>query len=94
MASASCAQARSRGCRGGGVAGVPAPISLFQIRQGRGEMFLRIHDEHSYKIQAEMLARGRLWSAAYPPDISPFFDTFHFIVDRVYASIYFPGGGD
>jgi hypothetical protein len=64
---------------------------LFQIRQGRGEMFLRIHDEHSYKIQAQMLARGRLWSAAYPPDISPFFDTFHFIVDRVYASIYFPG---
>ena len=64
---------------------------LMQIRQGRGEMFLRIHDEHSYMIQAEMLARGRLWSAAYPPDISPFFDTFHFIVDRVYASIYFPG---
>jgi hypothetical protein len=64
---------------------------LIQVRLGRGEMFLRIHDEHSYKIQAEMLARGRLWSAAYPPDISPFFDTFHFIVDRVYASIYFPG---
>jgi hypothetical protein len=64
---------------------------LFQISQGRGEMFLRIHDEHSYMIQARMLAVGRLWSAPYPPDISPFFDTFHFIVDRVYASIYFPG---
>jgi hypothetical protein len=64
---------------------------LFQVWHGRGEMFLRIHDEHSYMTQAQMLARGRLWSAAYPPEISPFFDTFHFIVDRVYASIYFPG---
>lgn len=33
---------------------------LNQVRLGRGEMFLRIHDEHSYMIQAEMLARGRL----------------------------------
>lgn len=57
----------------------------------RGELFLRIHDEHSYMIQAQMLARGKLWSTAYPPHIAPFFDTFHFIVDRVYASIYFPG---
>jgi hypothetical protein len=64
---------------------------LNQVRLGHGEMFLRIHDEHSYMIQAQMLARGRLWNAAYPPDISPFFDTFHFIVNRVYASIYFPG---
>jgi hypothetical protein len=62
-----------------------------QIWRNPSEMFLRIHDEHSYMIQAQMLAHGKLWSATYPPEISPFFDTFHFIVDRVYASMYFPG---
>ncbi len=53
--------------------------------------FLKFHDEHSYWIQAHMLAHGRLWMLAYPADLQPFFDNFHIIVDRVYASIYFPG---
>ncbi|MGA3067800.1 MAG: glycosyltransferase family 39 protein [Tepidisphaeraceae bacterium] len=56
-----------------------------------GELYLKFHDEHSYMIQAHMLARGRLWMPAYPLQIAPFFDNFHIIVDRVYASIYFPG---
>jgi hypothetical protein len=64
---------------------------LSEVSANSGEMFLRIHDEHSYLIQAQMLARGKLWSATYPPRIAPFFDTFHIIVDRVYSSIYFPG---
>jgi 4-amino-4-deoxy-L-arabinose transferase-like glycosyltransferase len=42
-------------------------------------------------IQARMLAKGRLWMQAYPPGVSEFFDTFYVIVDRVYASMYFPG---
>ncbi|MGD0463360.1 MAG: glycosyltransferase family 39 protein [Tepidisphaeraceae bacterium] len=64
---------------------------LLQVWLGRGEMFLRLHDEHSYMIQARMLAQGRLWMPAYPPGVSPFFDTFYVIVDRVYAPMYFPG---
>lgn len=55
------------------------------------QLFLRFHDEHAYWIQARMIAGGRLWHAAYPPDIAPFFDTFNLIVDRVYAPMYFPG---
>jgi 4-amino-4-deoxy-L-arabinose transferase-like glycosyltransferase len=55
------------------------------------QLFLRFHDEHAYWIQARMVAQGRLWHAAYPPDIAPFFDTFNLIVDRVYAPMYFPG---
>jgi hypothetical protein len=54
-------------------------------------LFLRFHDEHAYFIQAQMVARGRLWMTAYPPQIAPFFDTFNIIVDRVYAPMYFPG---
>jgi 4-amino-4-deoxy-L-arabinose transferase-like glycosyltransferase len=55
------------------------------------QLFLRFHDEHSYMIQSQMLARGRLWMPAYPPQIAPFFDNFYLLVDRVYASVYFPG---
>jgi hypothetical protein len=57
----------------------------------RGNLFFRIHDEHCYIIQARMLAQGKLWMSAFPSDISPFFDNFQLIVDRVYASIFFPG---
>ena len=64
---------------------------LFQACRQPGEMFPRIHDEHSYLIQARMLAQGRLWTRGYPPAIAPFFDTFYVFVDRVYASTYFPG---
>jgi hypothetical protein len=64
---------------------------LIQVAEHRDDIFPKFHDEHSYMIQAQMLAHGRLWMAAYPPEIQPFFENFHLIVDRVYSSIYFPG---
>jgi dolichyl-phosphate-mannose-protein mannosyltransferase len=64
---------------------------LFEACRQPSEMFLRIHDEHSYMIQARMLAHGWLWTRGYSPAIAPFFDTFYVFVERVYASIYFPG---
>jgi hypothetical protein len=57
----------------------------------RTHLFLKLNDEHAYMIQARMLAQGRLWMKAYPPDVSPFFDALSMIVDRVYAPMYFPG---
>jgi hypothetical protein len=57
----------------------------------RDRLFLKLNDEHAYMIQAHMLARFRLWMAAYPPAVSPFFDALAMIVDRVYAPMYFPG---
>ncbi len=47
------------------------------------------HDEYSYAIQAQMLARGRLWMPEHPAPDS--FDSFYLIVRPVYASMYFPG---
>jgi len=70
--------------------GVGAELLLVAWR-ARGTLFLKLHDEHAYIIGARMLAHGRLWTAGYPVDVRDFFDTFHVIVDRVYACIYFPG---
>lgn len=50
-----------------------------------------LHDEHSYLIQARMLARGRLWMPPLPDGLGEFFESFHLLVTSVYASIYFPG---
>jgi 4-amino-4-deoxy-L-arabinose transferase-like glycosyltransferase len=47
------------------------------------------HDACSYLIQAQMLARGRLWMPT--PPLADFFETFHVLMHPVYASIYFPG---
>lgn len=47
------------------------------------------HDEYSYAIQAQMLARGRLWMPPHPAADS--FDSFYLIVRPVYGSMYFPG---
>jgi hypothetical protein len=58
------------------------------VRQQR-DFFLKIHDEHSYAIQARMLAVGRLWTAAHPAAES--FDSPYVLVRPVYASMYFPG---
>jgi hypothetical protein len=57
----------------------------------RDTLFIKFNDEHAYIIQAHMLARGRLWMPAYPPDVVPFFDALSLISDRVYAAMYFPG---
>jgi hypothetical protein len=48
-----------------------------------------LHDEYSYAIQSKMIASGRLWLPKH--ELSDFFDTFHLITDRVYASKYGPG---
>ena len=58
------------------------------VRQQR-DFFLKIHDEHSYAIQARMLAAGRLWMPPHPAADS--FDSPYVLVRPVYASMYFPG---
>ena len=58
------------------------------IHQGR-DLFPKTHDEGSYAIQTQMLARGRLWMPQHP--LADFFDSFYVIVRPVYASQYFPG---
>jgi hypothetical protein len=83
--------ARHRG-RTAVVIGISAFLYLYFLPVDPNDgLYLKFHDEHSYMIQTHMLAHGKLWMPAYPPEIQPFFDNFHLIVDRVYASIYFPG---
>jgi hypothetical protein len=82
---------RNRGIWAVGVATAVGLYLLIQVAEHRDDIFPKFHDEHSYMIQAQMLASGRLWMPAYPAEIQPFFDNFHIIVDRVYSSIYFPG---
>ena len=53
------------------------------------DLFPKTHDEGSYAIQMQMLARGRLWMPQHP--LADFFDSFYLIVKPVYASQYFPG---
>jgi hypothetical protein len=48
----------------------------------------RTHDEFSYRLMGETLAEGHLSNPA--PPVPEFFDTFHIIQHRVYASKYFP----
>jgi hypothetical protein len=62
---------------------------IFNAHQQHRDFSLRIHDEHSYTIQARMLAHGRLWMPQHP--LADFFETFYVLVRPVYASIYFPG---
>ncbi len=52
-------------------------------------LFPTFHDEFMYLLQAQMLARGRLWMP--PHELAPFFDSFNIIVKPVYAAEYFPG---
>jgi hypothetical protein len=49
----------------------------------------RFHDESMHLIQAQMLARGRLWMPPHP--LPQFFETFFIFVTPVYASMQFPG---
>jgi dolichyl-phosphate-mannose-protein mannosyltransferase len=82
---------RRRGLWAAGVAVAVGLYLMIQVAQHSEQIFPRFHDEHSYLIQAQMLARGRLWMPAYPPEIQPFFDNFHILISPVYSSIYFPG---
>jgi hypothetical protein len=51
----------------------------------------RVHDEFSYALMGNTLAHGRV---ANPPVATPeFFDTFHVLMQPVYASKYFPAQG-
>jgi hypothetical protein len=73
------------------IAVLTAAYLLILAARNDDSLFLKINDEHAYMIQARMLAAGRLWMPAYPPQISPFFDALAMITDRVYAPMYFPG---
>lgn len=58
------------------------------VHQGR-PLYPKYHDNQSYAVQAQIIASGRLWLESHAhPD---FFDTFHLLVEPVYASMYFPG---
>ena len=55
------------------------------------DFILRYQDEHSYMIQFKMLAHGRLWMPAIPPEIADFFSSYALLTSPRYGSIYFPG---
>ena len=53
------------------------------------DLFPKTHDDCSYAIGMQMLARGHLWMPALPlPD---FFESFYILVKPAYCSKYFPG---
>lgn len=50
----------------------------------------KIHDELSYLVQIQQVARGHFWMPGHA--LPQFFDSFYIIsTDRAYASMYFPG---
>ena len=53
------------------------------------DLFPKTHDEGSYLLGMQMLARGKLWMPRHA--LAEFFETFYVINDPVYASLYFPG---
>ena len=68
-----------------------AAYMLFTAWQQDRELIPKFHDEFMHLLQMRMMASGRLWLPALPPEIAPSLDTFHVLVTPVYASIYFPG---
>ena len=66
-----------------------AAYLLFTALHQERDLFPKTHDEGSYAIQTQMLARGRLWMPQHP--LADFFDSVYVIVRPVYASQYFPG---
>ena len=73
------------------LAGIVAAYLSLELWRWHSQLFLKLHDEQVYMIQARMLLRRKLWMSAYPRDVRPFFDSIYLISDRVYASMYFPG---
>lgn len=72
-----------------GVAIAAGTYTLVTAQLQDRDLFPKSHDEQSYVLQMRMLASGRLWLDAHPA--GAFFDTFHVVVEPVYASVYFPG---
>jgi 4-amino-4-deoxy-L-arabinose transferase-like glycosyltransferase len=73
-----------------GILSVLAAIYFLQTAVTQGRQFGPVlHDEHCYIIQTRMLAQDRLWMPRH--ELADFFDSFHLITDRVYASKYGPG---
>jgi hypothetical protein len=69
---------------------VVAPVILYsQAVHLKRDFQPRIEDEFAYIISARQLAIGRLWMPRHP--LADFFESTHLIVDRVYASRYYPG---
>ena len=66
-------------------------FAWWRITSALQPLFPMLHDEHSYLLQAQHIARFRLWMPAHP--MADFFDSFHILVEPVYASIYWPGTG-
>ncbi len=63
-------------------------LPLTAVLQGR-TFVPAWQDEYMYLIQAQMLARFRLWMPPHP--LGDFFDTFYIFARPVYASQSFPG---
>lgn len=85
-------RAPSLGTRRIVTAGLAAASSLFLAFEAASQLrsfTLKYHDEYSYQIQAFMVAHGRLWMPAHP--LADFFQSFQFIAEPVYGSVYFPG---
>jgi hypothetical protein len=55
----------------------------------RRDLFPKTHDECSYYLGMQLLARGRLFLPSHP--LADFFESFYILVKPVYCSIYFPG---
>src|SRR5688572_24589159 len=74
------------------VIGVAAPLlALAQaLRVGR-ELTPHWHDEHSYVLQSQQLARLRLWYDIPPGWPGDFFESFHISTEGWYGSVYWPG---
>ena len=53
------------------------------------DLFPRTHDDSSYYLGMQMLARGRPWMPAH--DLADFFESFYILTKPFYCSIYFPG---
>jgi hypothetical protein len=48
-----------------------------------------VHDSNGYMVQAQLIAHGRLWTAAHP--LADHLETFFVLTKPVYAAMYFPG---
>lgn len=71
--------------------GLAAASALWRTVSAYQPLYPMLHDEHSYLLQAQHLAHFRLWFPRH--ELADFFESFHILVEPVYASIYWPGTG-